>query len=101
MPKVVIEFMKESVAAFVGPNHWLGRHITNHPTGAHALNYDSPSDCKKAMLAWMTNKRRAHLTWSKIELEGKKESGPSSLEVFQSLVVSSNLENLVNTLLRI
>ena len=92
------QFVIESVAAFIGPNHWLERHITKCPTGAHALNYDSPTDCKKAMLAWMTNKRKAHLTWSKIELEGKTESGPSSLEVFKSLVVSSSRETSENTL---
>ena len=83
------QFMKDSVAAFIGPNHWLEAHITKHPNGAHALNYDSPHDCKKAMLAWMTNKRKAHLVWSKIELEKKASClGQSSLEVFRSIVVS-------------
>ena len=75
-------FVKDSVAAFIGPNHWLEKHITKHPTSAHALNYDNPNDCKRAFLAWMTNKRKAHLVWSRIELE--KET--NSLEVVRSLV---------------
>lgn len=79
-------YVKDSVAAFIGPNQWLEAHITKHPTSAHALNYDSPSDCKKAMLAWLTNKRKAHLVWSKIELE--KETDESSLEIVRSIVVS-------------
>lgn len=83
-------FAKQSVAAFIGPNHWLETHITRHPNGAHALNYDSPKDCKKAMLAWMTNKRKAELIWSKIELgteASSSSSSESSLEIFRSLVV--------------
>ena len=82
------KFVKESVAAFIGPNYWLESHITRHPTAAHALNYDSPNDCKKAMLAWMTNKRKAQLIWSKLELGDETSSTESSLKVFKSIVVS-------------
>jgi DNA polymerase III epsilon subunit-like protein len=82
------KFVKESVAAFIGPNHWLETHITRTPNGAHALNYDSPNDCKKAMLAWITNKRKAQLIWSKIELGNETCSTESSLKVFKSIVVS-------------
>ena len=85
------QFVKKSVAAFIGPNEWLKAHITKYPNNIHALNYDSPDDCKKAMLAWMRNSRKAHLIWSKIELGTESSSNHSSegyLEVFKSLVVS-------------
>jgi hypothetical protein len=82
--------VKQSIAAFIGPSRWLEAHVTKHPNGAHALNYDSPNDCKKAMLAWMTNKRKAQLVWANIELGNKVSSGFNSeadLEVFKSIVV--------------
>ena len=86
------KFVKDSVAAFIGPNSWLEAHITKHPNGAHALSYDSPKDCKKAMLAWMTNSRKAQLIWSKIELRNESNSSgcgsEASFKIFKSLVVS-------------
>uniref|UniRef100_A0A7S4ERM6 Exonuclease domain-containing protein n=1 Tax=Pseudo-nitzschia australis TaxID=44445 RepID=A0A7S4ERM6_9STRA len=83
------KFVQDSIAAFIGPSSWLEAHITKYPNGAHALSYDSPNDVKKAMLAWMTNNRKAHLIWSNIELGNNSNSGSdSSIESFKSLVVS-------------
>ena len=81
------KFVRDGVAAFIGPNHWLNIHVTKYPSSAHALNYESPHDCKKAMLAWMTNKGRAHLIWSKIDLE-ENDGAESPIETFRSFVVS-------------
>jgi len=81
--------MTKSTAVFIGPNPWLEAHITNNPNGAHALSYDSPNDCKKAMLSWITGRRKAQLIWSKIVLETNSKmtsSSNASLETFKSLV---------------
>mmetsp|Transcript_11056 Transcript_11056/g.32032 ORF Transcript_11056/g.32032 Transcript_11056/m.32032 type:complete len:750 (-) Transcript_11056:425-2674(-) len=83
------KFVQDSVAAFIGPSSWLETHVTKYPTGVHALSYDSPNDVKKAMLAWMTNKRKAHLIWSKIELRNRSEPNAGSetvIERFKSFV---------------
>ena len=85
------KIMTKSTAVFIGPNPWLEAHITNNPNGAHALSYNSPNDCKKAMLSWITGRRKAQLIWSKIVLETNSRMNSStnaSLETFKSLVVS-------------
>lgn len=84
-------FVQDGVAAFIGPNQWLEAHITKYPNGAHALAYDCLQDCKKAMLAWMNNRNKAHLIWSKVELGDQSSSSSASeasIETFKSLVVS-------------
>jgi DNA polymerase III epsilon subunit-like protein len=85
------QFVTKSTTVFIGPNNWLEAHITNNPNSAHALSYDSPNDCKKAMLSWITGRRKAQLVWSKIVLKNDPNttSGTeASLDIFKSLVVS-------------
>ena len=85
------QFVTKSTTVFIGPNPWLEAHITNNPNAAHALSYDSPNDCKKAMLSWITGRRKAQLVWSKIILKNDPDttSGTdASLEIFKSMVVS-------------
>ncbi|OEU06132.1 hypothetical protein FRACYDRAFT_222545, partial [Fragilariopsis cylindrus CCMP1102] len=60
------QFVTKSTTVFIGPNPWLEAHITNNPNAAHALSYDSPNDCKKAMLSWITGRRKAQLVWSSV-----------------------------------
>ncbi|KAL3902662.1 MAG: hypothetical protein SGILL_010745, partial [Bacillariaceae sp.] len=69
-------------AVFIGPSSWLEAHITNKPVSAHALSYDSVSDCQKAVISWMSGRRKAELVWSSVSLP-KNES---ALEVFRSML---------------
>lgn len=89
------QFMKKTTSVFIGPKLWLENHITNNPNSAHALSYDAPNDCKKAILSWVTGQStKARLIWSQIVLNNhsnieKSTSKPNAeLEIFKSIVVS-------------
>jgi DNA polymerase III epsilon subunit-like protein len=78
----------EATVVCIGPTPWLQCHVTNHANGIHALGYDSIPDCKKAMLAWVKGRRKAHLTWSHLNINSENED--NDLESLKGLLVSSS-----------
>jgi DNA polymerase III epsilon subunit-like protein len=70
-------------AVFIGPFGWLEAHVTNHSIPAHALSYESISDCQKAVVSWIRGRRKAQLVWSQVTL-----SKSDTVEVFRTTVVS-------------
>ena len=76
---------ESTVGVCIGPGTWLKQHVTSHSNGIHALDYRSIPDCKRALMGWLTGRRRAQLVWSLLDIESTKDDLSGEIE---ALVVS-------------
>ena len=76
---------ESTVGVCIGPGTWLRQHVTSHSNGIHALDFRSLPDCRRAMMGWLTGRRRAQLVWSLLDIESTKDDLSCEIE---ALVVS-------------
>jgi DNA polymerase III epsilon subunit-like protein len=75
-------------AVCIGPAPWLNTHVTRDANGIHALNYESISDCRRAMLGWLTGPRKAQLVWTLLDPEAASSSSKKDVsDEIKELVV--------------
>lgn len=86
---------------FIGDADWIQTHVTKYPNGSHAISYETPEDCKKAMLAWLKGHRKAALVWSSISVGSTTKSTPGAIREEQSFTALQTLVVSTQKVLRI